>query len=546
MKRPLPLRRYLTRFDALDLPQHFTDVLVLGSGVAGISAALEASQHGKVILATKAAIDESSTAYAQGGIAAALSPADSVDAHVHDTLECGAGISRDEVVRYVVEEGPPAVKHLIALGTRFDPGPDGDVAFTLEGGHSHARVLHARGDRTGSEIERALVDAVRRVASVRVLEETFAVDLLTRGGACVGALVWDRSHGQQVIWARATVLATGGAGRVFRETTNPEVATGDGIAMAFRAGAALMDMEFVQFHPTTLYIAGASRSLISEAVRGEGAVLVDRTGHAFMADVHPMKDLAPRDIVSRAIIRRMRELNDTQVFLDLSRIPPEKIRERFPNLVSLCESFEIDFEKDPIPVRPTAHYMIGGVAADMTTRTTLARLFACGEAACTTLHGANRLASNSLLEGLVFGRRAGQEAASSLRGQEPIPHPEKIEHAFREAHPLAPLDLEDLHTSVRSAMWYNAGVERDAKGLFETLKKIRYWTRYALDREMRDPRGWELQNILTVALLIARQALLRQESRGTHFRTDFPERDDAKWRRHSTITLEELLAEGDV
>jgi len=546
MKRPLPLRRYLTRFDALDLPQHFTDVLVLGSGVAGLSAALEAAQHGKVIVATKSAIDEGNTAYAQGGIAAALSPMDSIDAHVHDTLECGAGIVRDDVARYVVEEGTKAVKQLMALGTRFDPDPNGEVAFTLEGGHSHPRVLHARGDRTGSEIERALVDAVRRAPAVRVLEQTFAIDLLTRGGACVGALIWDPVHGKQVVWARATILATGGCGRVFRETTNPDVATGDGYAMAFRAGAALMDMEFMQFHPTTLYVAGASRALISEAVRGEGAVLVDKAGHAFMADAHPMKDLAPRDIVSRAILRRMRETGDTQVYLDLGRIPEHKIRERFPNLVQLCESFEIDFTKEPIPVRPTAHYMIGGVAADMTTRTTLARLFACGEAACTTLHGANRLASNSLLEGLVFGRRAGQEAGLSLRGQEPIPHPERIEHAFKETHPLAPLDKDDLHTSVRAAMWYNAGVERDAKGLFEALKRIRTWARYALDREMKDPRGWELQNLLTVSLLVARQALLRQESRGVHYRTDFPERDDARWKRHSQITMEELLAEGDV
>lgn len=547
MKRPLPIRRYLTRFETLDLPQHFTDVLVIGSGIAGLSAALEAARMGKVIVVTKGKIDDCNTSYAQGGIAAALAATDSVESHVRDTLEAAAGLAREEVVRFVVEEGTRAVRDLIALGAHFDREPDGnELAFTREGGHRTARILHARGDQTGAEIERALVDAALSTKDIRVMEDTFALDLLTKGGTCVGALVHDQKMGRQVIWSRATVLASGGCGRVFRETTNPEVATGDGIAMAFRAGAALSDMEFVQFHPTTLYVAGASRALITEAVRGEGAILIDKAGVPFMEDVHPLKDLAPRDIVSRAIVRRIRETGDAAVYLDLRALDPKKIRERFPYLASLCDSFEIDFSREPIPVRPTAHYLIGGVAADLTTRTTLARLFACGEAACTTFHGANRLASNSLLEGLVFGKRAGYEAGLSLRGQEPVPHPERIEHGFKEAHPHAPLDLVDLEHSLRAQMWYHAGVERDAKGLFETLKKIRQWIRYALDRELEDPRGWELQNMLTVALVIARQALLRQESRGVHFRTDFPERDDAKWARHQQITLEELLAEGDV
>ena len=546
MKRPLPIRRYLTRFSTLELPQHFTDVLVIGSGIAGLSAALTASAHGKVAVVTKGAIDDCNTSYAQGGIAAAIAPTDSVEDHVRDTLEAGAGLGREEVVRYAIEEGTRAVNELIALGARFDCDAEGKVSFTREGGHSRARILHARGDRTGSEIERALVDALRRAENVRVLERTFAIDLLTKGGECVGALVHDEKVGRQVVWARATVLATGGCGRIFRETTNPEVATGDGFAMAFRAGAALMDMEFVQFHPTTLYIAGAARALVSEAVRGEGGTLIDKTGVRFMKEVHPLAELAPRDVVSRAIVRRMREVGDTQVYLDLRALPAERVRERFPYLASLCTSFDLDFEREPIPVRPTAHYQIGGVAADLTTRTTLARLFACGETACTTFHGANRLGSNSLLEGLVFGRRAGNEAGLSLRGQEPIQRPVEIEHVFKESHPHAPLDLEDLYSSLRATMWYHAGVERDAKGLFEALKRIRYWIRYALDREMDGPRGWEIQNMLIVALVIGRQALLRQESRGVHFRSDHPERDDSKWQRHTQITLEELLAEGDI
>ncbi len=546
MKRPLPIRRYLKRFQTLDLPHIFTDVLVVGSGLAGLAAALEASRHGKVLVVTKGALDDCNTSYAQGGIAAALSPADSVEDHVRDTLEAGGGLCRDEVVRYCVEEGAEAVKHLMSLGCRFDTEANGEPAFTREGGHSRARVLHARGDQTGSEIERAMVDSVQRAENVRCLTNTFALDLLTKGGACVGALIWDANRRVQAVWARAVILATGGCGRVFRETTNPETATGDGIAMAFRAGAALMDMEFIQFHPTTLYLAGASRALITEAVRGEGGILRDKTGARFMEGLHPLADLAPRDIVSRSILKRMRETQDTQVYLDVTHLPADRIRQRFPYLAQLCDAFEIDFARDPIPVRPTAHYFVGGVASDLTTRTTLARLFACGEASCTTLHGANRLASNSLLESLVFGRRAGLEAGFSLRGQEPIPHPELIEHTFKERHPLAPLDLEDLENSLRATMWYHAGVERDAKGLYDTLRQVRAWMRYALDRELDDPHGWEIQNLLTIALVVVRQALLRQESRGVHFRTDFPDRDDAKWRRHMQITLDELLAEGDV
>ncbi len=546
MKRPLPIRRYLTRFETLDLDHIFTDVLVLGSGIAGLSAAIEAARFGKVTIVTKGAIDECNTSYAQGGIAAALSSVDSVEEHVRDTLEAGADLCREDVVRYAVEEGAKAVRELIDIGVKFDRTHDGEFAFTRVGGHGRARILHARGDRTGGEIERGLIDYALARESVRALERTFAIDLLTKGGACVGALSWDAQHGRRVIWSRATILATGGAGRVFRETTNPEVATGDGLAMAFRAGAALMDLEFVQFHPTTLYVAGAARALVSEELRGEGAILRDKDGRRFMEEVHRQRDLAPRDVVSRAIVRVMRETGHCHVYLDITHLDARHIRERFPYIASLCDSFEIDFAKDPIPVRPTAHYLVGGVAADLTTRSTLARLFTCGEAACTTFHGANRLGSNSLLEGLVFGRRAGQEAGLSLRGQEPIPRPEAIEHAFKEAHPHAPLDLDDLENSLRSAMAFHAGVERSAKGLFETLKSIRSWARYALDRELDEPRGFALQNLLTVALLIARQALLRQESRGVHFRTDFPERDDQKWRRHSQITLEELLAEGDV
>jgi L-aspartate oxidase len=455
-------------------------------------------------------------------------------------MVAGAGLCREEVVRHVIEHGSEAVRRLIELGTKFDRGPDGKLEFTLEGGHSKPRILHGYGDRTGLAVEEALVAAVHEASNVRVLANTFAIDLLTRGGMCVGALIWDGRAGMQVVWSRATILASGGAGQVFRETTNPSIATGDGLAMAFRAGAGLADMEFMQFHPTTLYVAGAARALISEAVRGEGGILRDRDGDAFMEGIHPLKDLAPRDIVSRAIVRRMRETQDTQVYLDVSSISGDRFRKRFPYISELCDAFDVDFVNDPIPVRPSAHYMVGGVAADLTTRTTLSRLFACGECACTTFHGANRLGSNSLLEGAVFGKRAGEEAARSLAGQEEVARPEVIESAFTETHRDMGINHEDLRRSLQSTMTYNVGVERDGDGLSEASRRLGTWARYALDLCFDKPSGWELQNLITNSLLIARQAGLREESRGVHHRRDFPKTNDAEWQRHVQITLDEL------
>jgi L-aspartate oxidase len=541
-QRPLPLRRYLTSFSTRELPQRFTDVLVIGSGVAGLSAAIAAADHARVLVCSKAALDLGSTAWAQGGIAAAIGRDDDPEAHAQDTIVAGAGLCDEAVVRDVVGAAPEAIEDLVAAGARFDRGAEGGYALTREGGHAHARILHADGDRTGREIERALLERVHALDAVRCMEHAFAIDLLSEDGACCGALIWREKKGCEVVWAKATVLATGGAGQLYRETTNPGVATGDGVAMALRAGLEVVDAEFYQFHPTTLYVAGASRALVTEAVRGEGGVLRDRNGRRFMEGVHPQRELAPRDVVARAIVRRMRETEDTQVYLDATAMPDGFFRRRFPHISALCRAFDIDFTREPIPVRPTAHYMIGGVAADTTGRTALPGLLACGECACTTFHGANRLGSNSLLEGAVVGRRAGLEAVriASARGAVGGASPPAIEHEVVPEHAHPELDLHDLGRSLKATTWYDVGVERRATGLSDGLRRLVRWIGYALDDEQPDLPGWQLQNMLTLALAMARQAWLRTESRGAHHRTDFPRPDDDRWRVHSRVDLRTL------
>ena len=420
MFEPLTRRRYLIPFKAARLPQQFTDVLVVGGGVAGARAALAASSAGAdVVLLTKDTVDQSNTWYAQGGIAAVLQPMDSVESHIADTETVGCGLCDSEAVRIVIEEGPRRVLELLEWGAQFDKAAAGSenahgLAYGLEGGHSFARIVHAYGDATGRELSQTLIRTVRGRENIRVAERAFVIDLLTDvdgpGGRCVGviALVEGRV---QILWAKRTILASGGAGQLFRESSNPKIATADGHAMAYRAGARVQDMEMVQFHPTTLYVAGSSRALITEAVRGEGAYLVDRNGYRFMKDYHEQGELAPRDVVSRAIVEQIRKTHFTHVFLDVRHLPTGEFRDRFPSLAKLTDEFDIDVAKDLIPIHPAAHYMIGGVDADEFGRTSLAGLYAIGEAACSGLHGANRLASNSLLEGLAFGARAGEHAA---------------------------------------------------------------------------------------------------------------------------------------
>ena len=532
-------RRYLIPFKAARLPQQFTDVLVIGGGVAGLRAAIAAADEGaEVLVVTKDTIDQSNTWYAQGGIAAVLQPADSYQSHVDDTEKGGAGLCDHEAVKVVIEEGPQRVLELLEWGANFDKqaGNPHGLAFTREGGHSFARILHAYGDATGKELAQTLIRTVRGRDSIRLSESTFVIDLITEDARCLGALVLINGL-VNLIWAKRTVLASGGAGQLYRETTNPKIATADGQAMAYRAGATLQDMEMVQFHPTTLYVAGSSRALITEAVRGEGAYLVDRNGQRFMPEYHEMAELAPRDVVSRAIVNQIRKTHFTHVFLDVRHLPAVEFRERFPQLAQLTDEFEINVSKELIPVHPAAHYMIGGVDADLLGKTSLNGLYAVGEAGCSGLHGANRLGSNSLLEGLAFGARAGADAARGVRQNE-IEFPLSLEHRVPPSTKTE-LDIADVKSSLRSVMWRNVGIEREGDRLDETREIIAFWSRYVMDKTFNAATlgpaasaGWELQNMLTVCSLITSAAYTRTESRGAHYRMDYPQRDDTHWRLH--------------
>ncbi|HOO17030.1 MAG TPA: L-aspartate oxidase [Phycisphaerae bacterium] len=526
-------RRYLTNFEPHRLVHLFTDTIVIGSGVAGLLAALEAAEGGEVLVVTKAAASESATAHAQGGIAAAMSSADSAAEHARDTLAVGCGLSDETIVRQVVAEAPQCIQRLREWGACFDSS-GGELDFGREGGHSANRIIHAQGDATGQEVVRVLLERVRRHPRIRIFEHCFSIDLLTHEGQVRGTIAFHPKYGHQMYWATTTILATGGVGRLFRETTNPSVATGDGLAMAFRAGAVLRDMEMVQFHPTTLYLAGASRALISEAVRGEGAYLLDRAGQRFMLRYDERAELAPRDVVSRAIAAEMKREEAAWMHLDVRHFPPGHFATRFPTIARLLADFDINPERDLIPIRPSAHYLVGGVLIDANAQTTLPGLLACGEVTNSGVHGANRLASNSLLEGLVFGRRAGRLAAQRAQRNGRIEHPPAVSHLLPQS-PRTPLDIADVLNSLRSVMSRNVGVERSADRLRETIEIIEFWARYIMDKLFDEPAAWETQNMLTIALCIASAASARTESRGVHFRTDFPNTDPA-WRRHVDLT----------
>ncbi|HEX4070831.1 MAG TPA: L-aspartate oxidase [Planctomycetaceae bacterium] len=529
-------RRYLVRFDPKRIPHAFADVLIIGGGIAGIRAALAVDPRLDVIVVTKDRLLQSNSAYAQGGIAGVFDPLDNFGSHAADTMAAGKGLCDKTIVDMVIHEAPERIRELIAYGAHFDTH-DGEIALTLEGGHSHRRIVHALGDATGQEVMRAMGDLVRSRPNVLIWESTFTIDLLTHEGSCRGALVWNPSHGKTFVWAKQTILATGGAGRLYRETTNPEIATADGHAIAFRAGAELRDMELVQFHPTVLYIAGSARHLISEAARGEGAYLRDVTGYRFMGDYDSALELAPRDVVSRAIATQMAKTRHPCVYLDLSHLPARVVDERFPHIRKVCAEFGLDFSHDLIPVRPGAHYMIGGLTIDEEGRSTLPGLWSAGEVTSSGLHGANRLASNSLLEGLVFGLRAGR-GASRLAAKEAdtftaIP----LKSDWPERPQDDGLDLEDVRNSLTSLMARNVGIERDAEGLKSAAEQVSFWDRYVSDREFADPRGWELQNMLLVSKLVITSAAARKESRGVHFRSDFPE-TDPKQNDHIAVVAE--------
>jgi len=509
-------RRYLTNFDSNRTSHILTDVLVIGSGVAGARAAIEASRYGLVTLLCKADFTDSATRHAQGGIAVAKKDAAAIQSHYDDTMRVGCGLNRPEAVKLLVNEGPTCIDELVEWGIELDRAAEG-FALTREGGHSVHRIVHAHGDQTGRELVRTLRRRVEHIDAIRIFDHCFFLDFLTLDGVCVGAVAFHKRHGHQLIWAKQTVLATGGCGQIWRETTNPAISTGDGLAAAFRAGARLCDMEMMQFHPTTLYVAGAGRALISEAVRGEGAYLVDRNGTRFMPDYHADAELAPRDIVSRAIQSHLAETRANCVYLDVRHLAA--FAQRFPHIASLCADFEIDVTRDLIPVRPSAHYMIGGVDVRLDGSTTVDGLLSCGEASCSGVHGANRMASNSLLEGLVFGKAAGETAGRRAAAKSHPTPLTRIAHQSPSSSRTG-LDLPDIRNSLSSVMWRNVGIVRRGDRLRETCEILDFWGHYTLDKTFDDVLGWETQNKLTVARLIALSALERSDSVGVHYRSD--------------------------
>jgi L-aspartate oxidase len=527
--------RYLVPVNPKRMGHYFTDVLIIGAGLAGLRAAHEVDPSLRTLLLTKDKLEESNSAYAQGGIASVWDPEDRFDNHVQDTLVAGCDLCDEKTVDIVVREAPRRVAELIEWGTRFDQ-IDGQLILGREGGHSHQRIIHALGDATGKEIMRAMISHTRSRPNIEVCEEAFTVDLLTSEGRCQGAIVSIQGRTPVLIWAKETILCTGGCGQVFRESTNPKVATGDGHAIAFRAGAKLRDMEFMQFHPTVLYIAGSSRTLITEAMRGEGAHLIDSAGHRFMSDYDPRLELAPRDVVSKAIVSQMEKTQSPCVFLTLKHLDAAHVRARFPGIAQVCESFGLDIARDAIPVRPGAHYMIGGAWVDADARTSLPGLWAAGEVTSSGLHGANRLASNSLLEGLVYGSIAGRNASSAALANPrndlrvlPIDNPPRSPSSV-------PIDLSDIRNSVRSLMGRSVGVQRRGDRLEEAVHELQRYCSYVLSHDLESLEGWELQNLLTVGMMMATAALTRTESRGVHLRTDFPRLDNARWRKHLTMT----------
>jgi len=519
-------RRYLTGFDTDECAQHQCDVLVIGSGIAGLVAAISASRRHTVTLITKARLTEANTWYAQGGIAGAVGEADSIELHLADTLVVGQGLCDEDVVRAVVGEAPEALGVLQSAGMHFDHEAGGAVALAREGGHSLPRVLHS-GDATGAAVQEALTAKLRASAHVTVFEQRFLVDLLTADGRCVGALVLDSETGErEVFWADAVVLATGGAGQAYRVTTNPLIATGDGLAAAWRAGAAITDLEFMQFHPTALDHDAAPRFLITEALRGEGAYLLDCDEKRFMVGVHPLEELAPRDVVSREIERVMARCGRDNVWLDARHLGETYLRARFPTIWEACAEAGYDLARDLLPVAPAAHYMVGGVQIDIDGRTSVPGLYASGEVTGSGLHGANRLASNSLLEGLVFSRRIVRALET-----DPVPAQRagRIFAAGCAERELDSAESAEAYTLLRETMQRYVGMTRTDAGLARAATVLAEMAPLVGSGSARRS-DLELANLVTTGALITHAAWLRTESRGCHSRLDFPARDDAAWR----------------
>lgn len=513
-------------------PLFFTDFLIVGSGIAGLFTALKASEHGRVVVLTKKTLKDSNTGLAQGGIAAAVHEEDSPFLHLEDTLEAGAGLCDVAAVNVLVSEGPARVRELMEIGACFDM-KDGNISFTREGAHGRARILHAA-DATGEAIRVALVNKCVEKDNIDIQEYHYLVDLLGNDSSrtCHGALVYNTITGQQSVYiARCTIIATGGAGQLYQNTTNPDIATADGMAAAFRMGVELTDLEFIQFHPTVLFGYETQRFLISESVRGEGGRLYNTRGERFMGKYSSMLELAPRDVVSRAILSECTATGSEYVYLDMRDIP--SARDRFPNIYRTCLARGIDLEKEMVPVSPGAHYTMGGIKTNTRGETGITGLYACGEAACTGVHGANRLASNSLLEGIVFGARIVDNAGEILYhrqiNQEEIYR--NFDHAWVLDPPAEGISPADAKHEMQATMWNKVGIIREQNGLKEAGAKIEHLYRHLTRGD--DPLAYmEMVNMLTVARVVIQAALWRRESRGGHFRSDYPERDDLNWIKH--------------
>jgi L-aspartate oxidase len=513
-----------------------TDFIVIGSGIAGLRAAIELARSGaRVTVLTKDRADESNTEYAQGGIAVVLSDDDRAELHEEDTLYAGDGLCDTEAVHTLVTDGTKYIQEMIDWGTRFDR-EGGKLVFTQEAAHSRRRILHANGDSTGKEVARSLIARARQEKNIILMTFAATESLIVEDGRCRGVRFLDPIlRAPRELRAKAVILASGGAGQLYLHTTNPSVATGDGMSMAYLAGAEIADIEFVQFHPTVLNLENAPRFLLTEAMRGEGGLLINQAGERFMGRYHELLELAPRDVVSRSVVAEMKRTGTRTVYLDMRAFGEEFLAERFPNIYKTCLHYNLNIAKDPLPISPAVHYFMGGVRTDLDGRTTLPGLYAAGEVACTGVHGANRLASNSLLEGLVFGARAGKAALENSEFQVPDSSVgnassvgiSNVESGIRNADP-------DISVAVRKrvkrVMWERVGILREADSLRTALREF--------EQISRAPIGTASQNFVTLAKLITRAALWREESRGGHFRTDFPKRDDAKWEVHSIQKLE--------
>ena len=512
------------------------DFLVIGAGVAGLRAAIELASAGQVLVLAKRELSESATQYAQGGIAAALSDEDEISLHLQDTLTAGDGLCNREAAQILVEEGPERIEELIAWGTQFDRNGT-KLAFTREGAHSRSRILHAQGDSTGREISRALYAKANTLKHISVREFEFTTDLLVDNGRVCGSMLINDKGERQEVSASAVLLATGGLGQIYRETTNPGVATGDGVGMAFRAGAELSDMEFVQFHPTALFVKGAPRFLLSEALRGEGAYLRNDQLARFMPKYHDLAELAPRDVVARAIVHELEtsRAKEPVVYLDLTHLRAKHLQQRFPRIYATCLQYNVDITTDLIPVRPAAHYAMGGVRSDLNGRTNLPGLYVAGEVAATGVHGANRLASNSLLEGLVYGARAGEAMRQEVRKTpHRAPGQPHIERASNGPLPLNEKAVEEFIHEVQDLMWRNVGIVRSGKELRDAIQHLEQMGPRLTKTTTR--RHFEARNMQQVGLQIARSALAREESRGAHYRLDYPGHDDARFLKHSVVS----------